>query len=126
VLRSAPALVCTEYSTYLPAFFVAGALCLFAAVLVLTLKNLLHRALAWRCPRLPTDNSLRCDRLSAVSSGFLWPKAITQSSVTSQTIAVEHISISAFRDDGLLQKSAGTSKARSLSSIHASSDEKIE
>jgi predicted MFS family arabinose efflux permease len=29
-------LVRTEYSTYLPAFFVAGALCLIAAALVLT------------------------------------------------------------------------------------------
>ena len=32
-------LVRTEYSTYLPAFFAAGALCLFAGVLVLTLKK---------------------------------------------------------------------------------------
>jgi MFS family permease len=32
-------LVRTEYSTYLPAFFTAGALCLFAAVLVLTVKK---------------------------------------------------------------------------------------
>jgi MFS family permease len=32
-------MVRTEYSTYLPAFFAAGALCLFAAVLVLTLKK---------------------------------------------------------------------------------------
>jgi MFS family permease len=32
-------LVRTEYSTYLPAFFVAGALCLFAAVLVLTVRK---------------------------------------------------------------------------------------
>jgi MFS family permease len=29
----------TEYSTYLPAFFIAGALCLFAAVLVLTVQK---------------------------------------------------------------------------------------
>jgi MFS family permease len=29
----------TEYSTYLPAFFIAGALCLFAAVLVLTVRK---------------------------------------------------------------------------------------
>jgi MFS family permease len=32
-------LVRTEYSTYLPAFFTAGALCLFAAVLVLTVRK---------------------------------------------------------------------------------------
>jgi MFS family permease len=29
----------TEYSTYLPAFFIAGALCLFASVLVLTVRK---------------------------------------------------------------------------------------
>ena len=32
-------LVRTEYSTYLPAFFVAGALCLIAAALVLTVRK---------------------------------------------------------------------------------------
>jgi hypothetical protein len=32
-------LVRTEYSTYLPAFFVAGALCIIAAVLVLTVRK---------------------------------------------------------------------------------------
>ena len=32
-------LVRTEYSTYLPAFFVAGALCLVAAGLVLTVRK---------------------------------------------------------------------------------------
>jgi MFS family permease len=32
-------LVRTEYSSYLPAFFTAGALCLFAAVLILTVKK---------------------------------------------------------------------------------------
>ncbi|MGA9894039.1 MAG: MFS transporter, partial [Xanthobacteraceae bacterium] len=32
-------LVRTEYSTYLPAFFVAGALCIIAAALVLTVRK---------------------------------------------------------------------------------------
>ena len=32
-------LVRTEYSTYLPAFFIAGALCLFAAALILTVRK---------------------------------------------------------------------------------------
>jgi len=32
-------LIRTEYSTYLPAFFIAGALCLFAALLVLTVRK---------------------------------------------------------------------------------------
>jgi sugar phosphate permease len=32
-------LVRTEYSTYLPAFFVAGGLCIFAAILILTVSK---------------------------------------------------------------------------------------
>jgi len=44
-------LVRTEYSTYLPAFFIAGALCLFAALLVLTVrKSAPHLAVATPVP----------------------------------------------------------------------------
>ncbi len=38
----------TEFSTYLPAFFVAGALCLLAAVLVLTVRKSSPRAVGVR------------------------------------------------------------------------------
>jgi MFS family permease len=43
-------LVRTEYSTYLPAFFTAGALCLFAAVLVLTVRNSSAKAISAAAP----------------------------------------------------------------------------
>ena len=39
-------LVRTEFSTYLPAFFVAGALCLIAAVLVLSVRKSSRAGLA--------------------------------------------------------------------------------
>ena len=39
-------LVRTEYSTYLPAFFVAGALCLIAAAFVLTVRKPSAREIA--------------------------------------------------------------------------------
>jgi hypothetical protein len=39
-------LVRTEYSTYLPAFFVAGALCLIAAAFVLTVRKPSARGIA--------------------------------------------------------------------------------
>jgi MFS family permease len=43
-------LVRTEYSTYLPAFFTAGALCLFAAVLVLTVRKSSAKAISAAAP----------------------------------------------------------------------------
>jgi MFS family permease len=43
-------LVRTEYSTYLPAFFTAGALCLFAAVLVLTVRKSSAKAIGAAAP----------------------------------------------------------------------------
>jgi MFS family permease len=43
-------LVRTEYSTYLPAFFVAGALCLIAAALVLTLRKPSARGIGTAVP----------------------------------------------------------------------------
>jgi MFS family permease len=43
-------LVRTEYSTYLPAFFVAGALCLLAAVLVLTVRKSSSRGIGAAAP----------------------------------------------------------------------------
>jgi hypothetical protein len=56
----------TEYSTYLPAFFVAGALCLFAAVLVLTLKKPsapgFSVALPATAPRITACGAIDCQR----------------------------------------------------------------
>jgi len=43
-------LVRTEYSTYLPAFFVAGALCLIAAALVLTVRKASARGIGTAAP----------------------------------------------------------------------------
>jgi MFS family permease len=43
-------LVRTEFSTYLPAFFAAGALCIFAAILVLTVRKSPTRNLAAASP----------------------------------------------------------------------------
>jgi sugar phosphate permease len=43
-------LVRTEYSTYLPAFFVAGALCIIAALLVLTVRKSAPRTISAAAP----------------------------------------------------------------------------
>jgi predicted MFS family arabinose efflux permease len=40
----------TQYSTYLPAFFAAGALCLFAAILVLTIAKPKRADIAMAAP----------------------------------------------------------------------------
>jgi MFS family permease len=50
-------LVRTEYSTYLPAFFVAGALCLISAALVLTVRKPLVRAIGTATPAHACNHS---------------------------------------------------------------------